>query len=705
MTTLSDLMPKRVPALSLASFITLGAFVWADEPANHRHEEDSADFQKSGAIESLWLQFATRNIDSQAKQRLLDHGEAALESLIDILYGDRSRDGWPSRLDSDGEKRLWVAATELLDTAWPPEQVRNVVRRRLDVLAKLESVQHRADERPLTPLLASLRHSPDDQDRALLGEFVESAQDAPALTAMSLMQFGYRGRIRSDLAEHWKDVPEHDYSATYWKCLDPARPQILFIAMHRLPRTEELIERLELILDDPLDPDLRERICRRLYPESQEAKQYYLDRIAASDEEGFRHAVQFILVENSVGRYRTDLPVLDALRSVLEGNDANRRKYLLERISKLEGIHAVPATEMVAPLLLCHDPFERVLAADALLRIDQGHLVGERLVRSRSLEKVQKETVDPRVRALLSDLAEAPNQTLHELSGHPRPPAPPPTPQIGYEDRRVILGLWHKWARLDRSVDSVAKDPATRDRLIAGGEASIEILLDLLYGPSASSLAEDEIQDLVEQLAANEFRTREAATEKLIAAGSSIRPLLEKYADHSNAEIRARVEYVRAYYEKPAWVEDDHALKLLKEGASQILARDWPPEQMRAVVKRNFDRLANARLGSDPPWSQPLEPLLRSLRFSPVPADRGLLGEFALKADERPALVSLQLLELTGFEIPSGAPIERWTPLPYYNYLDRLKQISEDHGSAAVREKAESLHAFWRAARRSGPEE
>src|SRR5262245_51586027 len=97
-------------------------------------------------------------------------------------------------------------------------------------------------------------------------------------------------------------------------------------------------------------------------------------------------------------------------------------------------------------------------------------------------------------------------------------------------------GGWPRLARLwRRYAESEAKDEAARAELLKGGEASLEVLFDLLFGPRP----DPKVDALVEKLGSDKFEVREAATKELRALGGAALPQLERHLSDPDAEIRA----------------------------------------------------------------------------------------------------------------------------------------------------------------------
>src|SRR5262249_41432503 len=105
---------------------------------------------------------------------------------------------------------LW-GATAALEVSWPIEKLRAFARPRLARLARVEQVAHNTGEQPLAPLLASLRYSPKAADRQLLADFANGARPGARRAARAVMANGLTGRLRPNMAPHWRELPPHFY--------------------------------------------------------------------------------------------------------------------------------------------------------------------------------------------------------------------------------------------------------------------------------------------------------------------------------------------------------------------------------------------------------------------------------------------------------------------------------------------------------------
>src|SRR5262249_45961945 len=112
----------------------------------------------------------------------------------------------------DGPLQLLDGGTTMLEVYWPLDKLRAFALTKLDRMARAEEVEHITDSRPLMPLLGSVRYSPDPKERDLLAGFLRKARPGAARTAHDVMEYGLVGRIRHDMAPHWKDLPPHKYN-------------------------------------------------------------------------------------------------------------------------------------------------------------------------------------------------------------------------------------------------------------------------------------------------------------------------------------------------------------------------------------------------------------------------------------------------------------------------------------------------------------
>lgn len=130
------------------------------------------------------------------------------------------------------------------------------------------------------------------------------------------------------------------------------------------------------------------------------------------------------------------------------------------------------------------------------------------------------------------------------------------------------------------------------------GTAGLSGVLDHFFPDTAAAKAvvkppdEGEVKRLIEQLGSDDFKTREAATEQLIARARPCRDLLVKAADSDDAEVRLRAQRILAAWEPKAgdigdrglggfWnyaegLRDRERLDLLARRVIAEFQRGWP---------------------------------------------------------------------------------------------------------------------------------
>ena len=140
--------------------------------------------------------------------------------------------------------QLLQVATTMLEVHWPIDDLRCFAKSRLSRLARIKHAEHHWGSKPLGPLLASIRYSPDAEDRNLLAQFVNEAEPGAAQVAIAIMKNGLQGRTRWNMAEHWKKMPAHNYDVDWVAKLDSSKPKLFEQAMYAAPRKEELRKRL-----------------------------------------------------------------------------------------------------------------------------------------------------------------------------------------------------------------------------------------------------------------------------------------------------------------------------------------------------------------------------------------------------------------------------------------------------------------------------
>ncbi|MBX9791011.1 MAG: hypothetical protein K2Y37_18990 [Pirellulales bacterium] len=609
-------------------------------------------------VRELWRQHASSPADASIREQLLAT-PSALDVLIALLYDDRlAKSGaWPA---TDQERtQLRRVATALLETSWPLEDVRSAARKNIQLLSRIETIPLRWDERPIAPLLASLRHSLDPVDRELLSWFAESAKDSPAELALQLMPNGFRDRARDSMTADWKTLPEHDYVPTYYKCLDPDRPKTLLQAAYLLPRGRKTTEALEQLLAGPLKSETRHSLCSSLLHFNKKAREYFVELLSHEDEALFQEAANQLAV--SMG-YGDDFPLVPRLKRILDGEDQARRQFLLRRMGNLRGPGAGPIAELLATHLLADDWRERGLAAEALLRLEHGG--PSSYAATPVLRKVGEKSADPRIQKLCRQLLEAPNQTLKELSGQLQAPPPSPGPVVTAHQRAELTKTWRELSG-QSSPAAREQDAAAKDRLLRAGEAALEVMLDLVYG-SCPELSDEQFAELLQQLGADEFAKREAASAELQAAGENVRTRLEKNLNHDDPEVRKRISRLLVQLSDSKLAE--HDLDRLRRAATDMLIRDWPLDQQRQVTKRRLQCLAKIKTVPHVVMSRPAQVLFASLRYSEIPADRELLAEVILKAEPGAAEMCMLVMR-NGIDNWSDVDMySDWRRVPYYDY-------------------------------------
>lgn len=393
-----------------------------------KSHDEGIEMAVYNSIRNHWLRIiAAKAQDSAAQEYLLKQGEPALEVMLDLLYGPRqanpkreeveklvnalgsadfkSREAAQHRIESMGYgiagilqeyaqhhdpeiamrvKNVVSAAKELefdpnlrrsalepftriLEVSWPPDQIRNVVRRNLDRLSSVETVEHHWGSNPLGPLLGSLRHSEDADDRELLISFVLQAKDGAAEVTLDLMPDGLSGRTRHDMQQYWKSVPQHDYSRAVWPLLDPSRPAVFKKAIYAAPRGQKLRTRLRDVAQSTTNSKLRSDIYTYLWHFMSDpvARDHYFDALESPDFKTFSTAV--CRLTDCKFSYK-GAEVIPKLRPALKGEDVKRRKLVLGRLDNYLGKTSVRlAAAEAAPFLASDDPEERKIARIVLL--------------------------------------------------------------------------------------------------------------------------------------------------------------------------------------------------------------------------------------------------------------------------------------------------------------------------------------------------
>jgi hypothetical protein len=205
-----DDAPPEVRARLLESGDTaLAAAVELCYPAPNRPSRDelaacvrllASDRGRTRAVAVLAL--------GQYPPRLLSELLAGQESEI-VAYGraiEAYRRGGPWWLDC--QRDLLGMTTTVLELHWPLEKTRAFALANLDRLAKIGEVEHGWNQRPLGPLLASIRYSDDPAERQKLADFVKVAAPGAARTAEIVMQYGLSGSGRHNMPAYWKKLPQ-----------------------------------------------------------------------------------------------------------------------------------------------------------------------------------------------------------------------------------------------------------------------------------------------------------------------------------------------------------------------------------------------------------------------------------------------------------------------------------------------------------------
>jgi hypothetical protein len=116
------------------------------------------------------------------------------------------REGGPWFLDE--RDSLLEAANNVLMRNWPIAELRAFAIAHLDRLARIDEVEHEVTDRPQVALLASIRYSPDPDERRLLEEYARTAPDSMAKIARRILEEGltWYGGDNPEFS-HWKALP------------------------------------------------------------------------------------------------------------------------------------------------------------------------------------------------------------------------------------------------------------------------------------------------------------------------------------------------------------------------------------------------------------------------------------------------------------------------------------------------------------------
>lgn len=229
-------------------------------------------------------------------------------------------------------------------------------------------------------------------------------------------------------------------------------------------------------------------------------------------------------------------------------------------------------------------------------------------------------------------------------------------------ERRDLETYWRRFGLRG------GNDPKARDLLLAGGETSLEVLLDLLYDPAARPIDPIAVAKLLEDLGDDEFQVREAASNELYELGFPVKPALEQAAEVADPEVRFRARAILDLFER-RFAKGATRESLLRP-ATLILEEDWPIEEVRAVALRNVDRLMKIEKIEYSSEARPLAPFLASLRCSPVAEDRSLLAKVAISGADGAAQVALSLMKDGLRSRDSRYVAEHWRNPPEHDYSD-----------------------------------
>jgi hypothetical protein len=92
---------------------------------------------------------------------------------------------------------------------WPIDQMRVFTIAHLDLLATISHEAYIWSEKPLFPLLLSVRYSPARSERARLDEFIEKATPEAKKIASSVQLQGFGGFYGTNVAR-WGPLPAKD---------------------------------------------------------------------------------------------------------------------------------------------------------------------------------------------------------------------------------------------------------------------------------------------------------------------------------------------------------------------------------------------------------------------------------------------------------------------------------------------------------------
>lgn len=358
------LLQRGEPALEVMLDLLLGP-----PPPTIEPEALARLVSQLGAAEFQTREAAQRELESMGPglapllQEYVQHGDPEIALRVSDLLRLAEQGKLPPVLQSPA----LTACTEILEVSWPMQEIRAVVKRNLDRLARVKTVEHHWDARPLGPLLGSLRHSEDAADRALLADFAAGAEDGAAEVALDLMANGLTGRTRPGMAAHWKTMPPHAYAGVLGPLLDPARPKVFKKAIYAAPRDEALRARLRDLLPTITDAAVREEVYTFLwhFMGDPAARDHYFEALESEDDHVFSTAVYRLT--DCQFQYRGE-EIIPRLRPTLRGPDAKRRLLILRQLDNYLGKASVAlAAGEAAPFLASGVEEERTAAREVLL--------------------------------------------------------------------------------------------------------------------------------------------------------------------------------------------------------------------------------------------------------------------------------------------------------------------------------------------------
>ena len=97
-----------------------------------------------------------------------------------------------------------------------------------------------------------------------------------------------------------------------------------------------------------------------------------------------------------------------------------------------------------------------------------------------------------------------------------------------------------------------------------------------LIRPAEGGSEAAQIETLIRQLGAEDFETRENAQKELIAMGESIIPILSKYKDSSDPEIRVRIHKIMETFKWSEWGEETNGLRCLVTCDKEVYSSNDP---------------------------------------------------------------------------------------------------------------------------------